>query len=95
MGILPLYKNKNGDPPIISICKNKNGDISDAMNYRPVSLATIISKLFDLHLTIFGHDQARNHGGIQGQRPQFFCTPKCCCVQKNCFKHIKTKTLPT
>jgi len=32
---------------IVPICKNKNGDISDAGNYRPVSLATIISKLFE------------------------------------------------
>ena len=31
---------------IVPICKNKNGNISDAGNYRPVSLATIISKLF-------------------------------------------------
>jgi len=32
---------------IILICKNKNEDISDAGNYRPVSLGTIISKLFE------------------------------------------------
>jgi len=31
---------------IVPICKNKNGNKSDAGNYRPVSLATIISKLF-------------------------------------------------
>ena len=31
---------------IVPICKNKNGNISDAGNYRPVSLATIISKLY-------------------------------------------------
>ena len=32
------------------ICKDKNGDISDARNYRPVSLATIISKLFERYI---------------------------------------------
>ena len=32
---------------IVTICKNKNGNISDAGNYRPVSLATIISKLYE------------------------------------------------
>jgi len=32
---------------IVPICKNKNGDISDAGNYKPVSLAAIISKLFE------------------------------------------------
>jgi len=35
-------------PTVIApICKNKNGDISDAGNYRPVSLTAIISKLFE------------------------------------------------
>ena len=38
-------------PTVIApICKNKNGNISDAGNYRPVSLATIISKLFELNI---------------------------------------------
>jgi len=32
------------------ICKNRNGNISDAGNYRPVSLATIISKLFEQYI---------------------------------------------
>ena len=35
---------------IVPICKNKNGDISDAGNYRPVSLATIISKLSEHYI---------------------------------------------
>ena len=35
---------------IVPICKNKNGNISDAWNYRPVSLATIISKLFEHYI---------------------------------------------
>ena len=35
---------------IVPICKNKNGNISDAGNYRPVSLATIISKLFEHYI---------------------------------------------
>jgi len=32
---------------IVPICKNKNGSISDARNYGPVSVVTIISKLFE------------------------------------------------
>jgi len=36
---------------IVPICKNKNGNISDAGNYRPISLATIIFKLFE-HYTL-------------------------------------------
>jgi len=32
------------------ICKNTNGDISDAGNYMPVSLATIIFKLLEQNM---------------------------------------------
>ena len=35
---------------IVLICKNKNGNISAAGNYRPASLATIISKLFEHYI---------------------------------------------
>jgi len=35
---------------IVPLCKNKNRDISDAGNNRPVSLATIISKLFEHYI---------------------------------------------
>ena len=35
---------------IVPICKNNIGNISDAGNYRPVSLATIISKLFEHYI---------------------------------------------
>jgi len=34
-------------PHLHPMCKNKKGKISDAGNYRPVSLATIISKSFE------------------------------------------------
>ena len=39
-------------PININICKNKNGNnnISDAGNYRPVSLATIIFKLYEHYI---------------------------------------------
>jgi len=35
---------------IVPICKNKKGNIRDAGNYRPVSLETIISKLFEHYI---------------------------------------------
>ena len=35
---------------IVPICKNENGNISDAGNYKPVSLATIIPKLYEHHI---------------------------------------------
>ena len=34
----------------LPICKNKNGNISDAGNYRPVSLATITFKLYEHYI---------------------------------------------
>jgi len=39
----------------VSICKSKNGDISDGGNYTPVSLATIISKLFEDYICPISH----------------------------------------
>ena len=30
---------------IVPICKNKNGNMSDTSNYRPVAVATLVSKL--------------------------------------------------
>ena len=35
---------------IVPICKNKNWNISDAGNYRPISFATIIFKLFEHYI---------------------------------------------
>ena len=35
---------------IVPFCKSKNGDISDAGNCRPVSFATVISKLFEHYI---------------------------------------------
>jgi len=32
---------------IVPVCENKNGDLSDSGNCKPVSLATIIYKLFE------------------------------------------------
>lgn len=32
---------------VVAIVKNKTGDMSDRNNYRPISLATIVSKVFD------------------------------------------------
>jgi len=35
---------------IVPICKNKNGDVCDAGNYTPISLATVISELFEHYI---------------------------------------------
>jgi len=32
---------------IIPICKNKNGNMSDTSNYRPVAVTTVVSKLLE------------------------------------------------
>jgi len=32
---------------IAAICKNKNGNLSDTSNYRPVAVATVVSKLLE------------------------------------------------
>ena len=33
--------------PIVPIVKNKGGNVTDSNNYRPIALATIVSKLFE------------------------------------------------
>ena len=35
---------------IVPICKNKNGNMSDTSNYRPVAVATVVSKLLDHYI---------------------------------------------
>ena len=35
---------------IIPLVKNKAGDCSDANNYRPIAIVTIMSKIFELIL---------------------------------------------
>ena len=37
---------------IVPICKNKNGNMSDTSNYRPVTVATVVSKLLE-HFILF------------------------------------------
>jgi len=32
---------------IVAICKNKNGNMSDTSNYRPVAVATVVPKLLE------------------------------------------------
>ena len=41
--LLICYINTTIDP----ICKNKNGNMSDTSNYRPVAVATVVSKLLE------------------------------------------------
>ena len=36
-----------GETTIVPIVKNKSGNLSDSSNYRPIALATIISKMFE------------------------------------------------
>jgi len=36
---------------ILPICKNKNGNMFDTSNYRPVAVATVVSKLLE-HLIL-------------------------------------------
>ena len=37
----------NINTTIVPICKNKNGNMSDTSNYRPVAVATVVSKLLE------------------------------------------------
>ena len=48
-GYLPIALIKT---TIIPVVKNKSGNLSDSNNYRPIALATIVSKILELVLLI-------------------------------------------
>lgn len=54
---------------VVPIVKNRTGDISDKCNYRPISLATIIAKVFDRLLDKHLSKYLRLHDGQFGFRP--------------------------
>ena len=80
---------------IAPICKNKIGNISDAGNYRPVSLATIISKLYE-HYIVTGTFCLKQVTAEQQVRPATVIiiqqakpeTSNCCTVAKPKNKHF-------
>jgi len=39
--------NSSLNTTVVPICKSKNGNMSDTSNYRPVALATVVSKLLE------------------------------------------------
>lgn len=54
---------------VVPIVKNKTGDISDRGNYRPISLATIIAKIFDGLLDSCLNNHLSLHDAQFGFRP--------------------------
>ena len=56
---------------IIPILNNKNGDTSDKNNYRPISIVTVMSKLFELCLSKILDEYvctSENHIGFKQKR---------------------------
>ncbi|CAH2093831.1 unnamed protein product [Euphydryas editha] len=54
---------------VVPIVKNKTGDLSDKNNYRPISLATVISKVFDSLLNAQLNKYFKPHDNQFGFRP--------------------------
>jgi len=54
----------------VPICKNTNGDRSDAFNYNAVSLATTISEFFEHHTLSYMSPFVANIGNQLGFKPQ-------------------------
>jgi hypothetical protein len=51
---------------VVPIVKNRTGDMSDRSNYRPISLATIIAKIFDSVLNSMLEKHCTFHDGQHG-----------------------------
>ncbi|XP_052758207.1 uncharacterized protein LOC128202323 [Galleria mellonella] len=54
---------------VVPILKNKTGDISDCNNYRPISLATVVSKVLDSLLDSYLNKHLHLHDAQFGFRP--------------------------
>ncbi|CAG9131273.1 unnamed protein product [Plutella xylostella] len=54
---------------VVPVLKNKTGDVGDMNNYRPISLATILAKVFDALLNVHLQNHLVLHGNQFGFRP--------------------------
>ncbi|XP_063630079.1 uncharacterized protein LOC134801443 [Cydia splendana] len=54
---------------VVPVIKNRTGDASDGSNYRPISLATIVAKVFDSVLNSYLRTYIKLHDSQFGFRP--------------------------
>ncbi|XP_022832297.1 uncharacterized protein LOC111360568 [Spodoptera litura] len=77
---------------VVPVVKNKTGDLSDKSNYRPISLATIIAKVFDGLLNTQLNKYIRIHDNQFGFRPGLSTESAILCLKHTVKYYVERKT---
>lgn len=77
---------------VVPIVKNKTGDLGDANNYRPISLATIAAKVFDGLLDAQINKYVALHDNQFGFRPNLSTESAILCLKHTINYYTKRKT---
>jgi exonuclease III len=77
---------------VTPIIKNKTGDLADKNNYRPISLATVLSKVFDSVLDKHLNNYVKLHDNQFGFRPKLSTESAVLCVKHTISYYVKRKT---
>lgn len=78
---------------VVPVVKNKTGDVADKSNYRPISLATVIAKVFDGLLNTQLNRYVALHDNQFGFRPQLSTESAILCL-KHTIKYYTTRKTP-
>ncbi|XP_073959129.1 uncharacterized protein [Choristoneura fumiferana] len=78
---------------VVPVIKNKTGDLSDHNNYRPISLATIIAKVFDSMLNSQLNSYIQLHGNQFGFRRGLSTEAAILCL-KHTVKYYTNRNTP-
>ncbi|KAJ2945534.1 hypothetical protein O0L34_g353 [Tuta absoluta] len=77
---------------VVPVVKDKTGDISDKNNYRPISLATIIAKVFDSVLNTQLEKHLNLHSNQFGFRPGLSTESAILCLKHTVKYYLNHKT---
>lgn len=77
---------------VVFIVKNKTGDLADKNNYRPISLATVISKVFNSVLNSQLNCYVKLHDNQFGFRPNLSTESAILCLKHAVSYYTKRKT---
>lgn len=77
---------------VVPVVKNKAGDLSDISNYRPISLATIVAKVFDSILNTQLNKYIKLHDNQFGFRPGLSTESAILCLKSAVKYYTERKT---
>lgn len=77
---------------VVPVVKNKTGDLADKSNYRPISLATVIAKVFDAMLNTQLNKYVTLHDNQFGFRPRLSTESAILCLKHTVKYYTDRKT---